>query len=52
VSAVAARQALAYRRRRRRAHRPPGQLSDLLALAYVIVLYALILGWGTFRTLR
>jgi Family of unknown function (DUF6297) len=52
VSAVAARQALAYRRRRRRAHRPPGQLSDLLALAYVLVLYALILGWGTFRTLR
>jgi hypothetical protein len=52
VSAVAARQALAYRRRRRRAHRPPGQLSDLLALAYVIVLYTLILGWGTFRTLR
>jgi hypothetical protein len=52
MSAVAARQALAYRRRRRRAHRPPGQLSDLLALAYVLVLYALILGWGTFRTLR
>jgi hypothetical protein len=52
VSAVAARQVLAYRRRRRRAHRPPGQLSDLLALAYVMVLYALILGWGTFRTLR
>jgi hypothetical protein len=52
VSVVPARPVLAYRRRRRRAHRPPGQLSDLLALAYVIVLYALILGWGTFRTLR
>lgn len=52
MSAVAARQALAYRRRRRRAHRRPGQLSDLLALAYVMVLYALILGWGSFRTLR
>lgn len=52
MSAVPARLALAYRRRRRRAHRPPGQLSDQLALAYVVVLYALILGWSTFRTVR
>jgi hypothetical protein len=52
VSAVAARRALAFRRRRRRAHRPPGQLGDLLSLVYVLVLYAAILGWGSFRTLR
>jgi hypothetical protein len=52
VSVVPAPPALAYRRRRRRTHRPPGQLSDLLALAYVVVLYALILGWSTFRTVR
>jgi hypothetical protein len=52
VTVVPAHSALAYRRRRRRAHRPPGHLSDLLTMAYVVVLYALIVGWSTFRTLR